>query len=36
MTGRIRRSQSCLGRAHELFGPKLPKLIDELNKALAA
>lgn len=25
-----------LGRAHQLFGPELPKLIDELNEALAA
>lgn len=25
-----------LGKAHELFGEQLPKLLDELNAALAA
>ena len=25
-----------LGKAHQLFGPDLPKLLDELNEALAA
>ena len=25
-----------LGKAHQLFGEQLPKLLDELNEALAA
>lgn len=25
-----------LGKAHQLFGPQLPKLLDELNEVLAA
>jgi type I restriction enzyme R subunit len=25
-----------LGKAHQLFGPSLPGLLDELNEALAA
>lgn len=29
-------SPSGLGRAHQLFGPELENLIDELNEALAA
>jgi type I restriction enzyme R subunit len=28
--------QGGLGRAHQLFGPELPKLLDELNEVLAA
>jgi len=28
--------QGGLGKAHQLFGEQLPKLLDELNKVLAA
>ena len=28
--------QGGLGKAHQLFGDQLPKLLEELNEALAA
>lgn len=28
--------ESAVGKAHQLFGEQLPKLIDELNEVLAA
>jgi type I restriction enzyme R subunit len=28
--------QGSLGKAHQLFGEQLPRLLDELNEALAA
>jgi type I restriction enzyme R subunit len=35
---RIASSSQCggLGKAHQLFGEQLPKLLDELNEVLAA
>ena len=32
----IRVNRSALGKAHWVFGEKLPKLLDELNEVLAA
>ena len=31
-----RQKRGGLGKAHQLFGEQLPKLLDELNEALAA
>jgi len=29
-------SESCMGKVHQLFGAELPKVIEELNRELAA
>jgi type I restriction enzyme R subunit len=29
-------AQVCLGKLHQLFGAELPKVIEELNRELAA
>ena len=34
--GDLRAERGGLGKAHQLFGEQLPKLLDELNQVLAA
>jgi type I restriction enzyme R subunit len=29
-------TEACLGKVHQLFGADLPKVIEELNRELAA